>query len=173
VIFTKKKLTPEQEAERDRLEADALARTEEESRRAQERLNAAVEEYKEACTNQIQETVISKNVPWQYKTVYLDLDPQYHSISQPISPDVAELNYWGLRGWEVVGVFPRTYSGTEVHRHKKHPTGGALVDVGKKVDQTVSLSANVIGAHILLRRNCANQEYEWPEDWREVNFEKI
>ncbi len=169
-MFNRNRATPEQSAAVEKAAREQAAAAEQARLEAEEQFRLAVVAFQEQCTAQVRRTQEEGLAAWQYKSVYIDLDPQYHDVREPIAPSVAELDYWGRRGWEVVATFPRTYSGTEVHRHKKVAKGGALVDYGKKVDQTVSLSANVVGAHVLLRRRVSAESYEWPSDWSEINL---
>jgi hypothetical protein len=111
--------------------------------------NSKVDAYVSRVTTSIDSVLAAGGTAYLYASTYLDVDALFEDIKGPEGLSLAGLGSWGASGWEVVGVVPRTYSGSKTYVAKNKVTatswgGGSTV-------QQMSLSGNVIGAYSLLR----------------------
>lgn len=97
----------------------------------------------------IEKVVSAGGVAYLYSGIYVEVDAQLNSVQPALGLPLSELASWGANAWEVVGVVPRTYSGTESYLAKSRMT---LRDWGGvKTEQKVASSGNVIGAYVLMK----------------------
>lgn len=134
---------------RSRDEANAAAQLEAELAAQQADYDAAMTRELHQLIAQIDQSLQSQEAVYLYKTVYQEVDSMIEDQAPEIGLDLKQLNTDGMRGWEVVGVVPRTYSGSQSFISKNKVTATSWG--GGSTTQRYSLSGNVVGAYFLMR----------------------
>ena len=129
---------------------------------AQERYDEVLAQYTKKIVSGIDRITEQGGTAYLYSQVHLDVDSSINSVEDAEGLDLTQLSGAGAVGWEVVGVVPRTYSGSESYRSKNRRTGGPL-GMGY-TEQKVSLSGNVVGAYAILKLPITRESREWFHD---------
>jgi hypothetical protein len=110
---------------------------------------ARVQSFLSLSRKRINDTLEAGGPAWLYKSSYVPVDAQIEQVSDPIGLQLGALNEAGWSGWEVIGVVPRTYAGSQTYIARSSMTMRNWG--GEKTNQRTSLSGNVIGVYVLLR----------------------
>lgn len=108
-----------------------------------------ISSYVHQAMENIKNTLAGEDVAYLYKSVHVPVDSLIDEVSAERGLDLSDVTMAGSVGWEVVGVVPRTYSGSQSYVARRKMTGSSFG--GGSTLQQLSLSGNIIGVYLIMR----------------------
>lgn len=85
-----------------------------------------------------------------YKKLYIPVDSIIDGEQQTEWFDIDKLNEFGLQGWEVIAVVPRTLGKTYKNQSTLMSPGHGIMNAGESWG--AAMGGNIIGVHIILKK---------------------
>lgn len=102
----------------------------------------------ESFRNNVRKSVTSGVPVHLYMDIYVPVDAQMNEFGPPTGLYLAQVNHWGMLGWDVVSVVPRTYGGFQSYKVSK-TTAYGVSGWGKDTHQT-GLGGHIVGVYVLM-----------------------
>jgi hypothetical protein len=147
-MFTSKSKKEEQLAARKVAEAEEVRIKNEKLQRIENERQEKIREFKENFKKKIENSVDLSGSAQIFHQIYLPVDAQMNQMEDAMGLDLRDLNRWGISGWQVISVIPRTYGGFQSYKVSKTNAYG-MATFGKDVHQS-GLGGHVIGVYVVL-----------------------